>query len=139
MKYVTEHAYNFLSKSQVFGGELLINKIGTPGRAYLMPTLNKPVSLGMNLFMLQLKDSSQLSNIFVWLFLNTIIGKKIINRKVNGTVPLTIDKAAIKTLPIPVVSQRFQKMLADVVIRSEDLLHTSKKAMFLRNNIYCVK
>lgn len=45
VKYVNKHTYNFLNKSKVYGGEILINKIGSPGRVYLMPNLNKPVSL----------------------------------------------------------------------------------------------
>ena len=36
VKYVTKEAYDFLSKSKIFGGELLINKIGSPGRTYFV-------------------------------------------------------------------------------------------------------
>ncbi|MDR2870006.1 MAG: hypothetical protein LBV04_06120, partial [Deferribacteraceae bacterium] len=126
VKYVSEHSYNFLAKSKVLGGELLINKIGSPGRTYLMPTLNRPVSLGMNLFMIRLKNNSLVNNIFVWLFLNTSLGKHVINRKVNGTVPLTIDKEAIKSLPIPIVSVKFQKYLKHIVNRAESILNDSK-------------
>src|SRR3990170_7471019 len=45
VRYVSESAYNFLKKTQVFGNELIINKIGNAGEAYLMPKLNRPVTL----------------------------------------------------------------------------------------------
>jgi len=52
VKYVDQHAYNFLNKSKVFGDEILINKIGSAGKVYLMPKLDMPCSLGMNLFLI---------------------------------------------------------------------------------------
>ncbi|WP_455487498.1 restriction endonuclease subunit S [Haemophilus sp.] len=101
VKYITKKAYNFLSKSQVFGGELLINKIGTPGKSYLMPYLNRPTSLGMNLFLIRTNENSCINEKFLYIYFNTNFGLKIINRKINGTVPLTIDKAAIRSLYVP--------------------------------------
>ncbi|PIR13840.1 hypothetical protein COV49_00790, partial [Candidatus Falkowbacteria bacterium CG11_big_fil_rev_8_21_14_0_20_39_10] len=47
VKYVSEHAYNFLKKTKVFGGEIIINKIGNAGKVYLVPPLDKKISLGM--------------------------------------------------------------------------------------------
>ena len=41
VKYIDERAYKYLSKSKVYGGELLINKIGSPGRTFLMPKLKR--------------------------------------------------------------------------------------------------
>ena len=126
VKYVSEHCYNFLEKSKVYGGELLINKIGSPGRTYIMPTLDMPVSLGMNLFMVRLKRSSPLKNTFIWLFLNTSFGKRIIERKINGTVPLTIDKEAIRSLPIPIAGEEFQLKVEKTIALAESILQKSK-------------
>lgn len=127
VKYISEQSYNFLSKSKVFGGELLINKIGTPGKCYLMPNLNKPVSLGMNLFLLRLKENSLLNEKFLYVFFNTEIGKNIINRKVNGTVPLTIDKMAIKSLFIPKLGNNIMGEVANLVDLKFDLDNQSKQ------------
>ena len=52
-KYITQEAYDFLSRSKLFGGEILIGKIGNAGRVYFMPSVNKPASLAMNLFALR--------------------------------------------------------------------------------------
>lgn len=79
VKYITKSAYEFLSKSKVYGGEVIINKIGSPGRTYLMPNLNKPVSLGMNLFMLNTKANSKICNEVIYVFLNSTIGKLMID------------------------------------------------------------
>ena len=116
VKYVSKATYDFLSKSKVFGGEVLINKIGSPGRCFLMPKLNMPVSLGMNLFMIRLKNNATIDTTTLWLYLNTTIGSTIVKRKINGTVPLTIDKAAIKSIYTPCFSDVFAKILNKMVI-----------------------
>ena len=127
VKYVSEKAYNFLQKSKLFGGEILINKIGNPGQMFLMPKLDIPMTLGMNLFMVRLKNNSILNNYYVYIFFNTKIGKNIIYRKINGAVPLTIDKKAINSLPVPIFSNTFQSQIENLVRTSYDKLKESKK------------
>ena len=126
VKYTSKSAYEFLSKTKLYGGEILINKIGSPGRVYLMPKLDRPVTLGMNLFMIRLRKDSIFNEKFIWAFFHSPLGQKIIYRKVNGTVPLTIDKEAVKSLYLPKLSEEFQKLVSLVVKKSEDVLKESK-------------
>lgn len=106
IKYVSKSAYEFLSKSKIFGGELLINKIGNAGQVYIMPNLNRPVTLGMNMFALRFKKGYS-SNTY-YIFFNTNIGRNIIEQKVNGAVPLSIDKESVKETIVPIFSSQFQ-------------------------------
>lgn len=53
--YIDEHAYEFLKKSKVYTSDLIMNKIANPGTVYFMPNLSKPVSLGMNLFLIRIR------------------------------------------------------------------------------------
>jgi len=126
VKYIDKHSYNFLEKSKIYGGEILINKIGSPGRVYHMPILNKPVSLGMNLFMLKLSKNTYFTEEFIWTYLNSKIGKLIIKRKINGTVPLTIDKISIKNLYVPELSRDFQIKIKNSVKLSHKKQEQSK-------------
>lgn len=135
VKYVNKHTYDFLSKSKVYGGEILINKIGSPGRVYLMPKLNIPVSLGMNLFLVRLVENSDYNEKFVWAYFNTEIGQNIIKRKVNGTVPLTIDKEAIRTLYLPKLGKAYQDKVAVLVDKSETILKQSKNKYIQAENV----
>ena len=127
VKYINERCYNYLAKSKVYGGELLINKIGTPGRTYLMPHLNRPISLGMNLFLIRLNKKNGFNESFLWVYFNTTIGKNIIYRKVNGTVPLTIDKESIKSLIIPKIAKNIQLLVERKVRLSQSKSEESKK------------
>ena len=126
VKYITKETYEFLSKSKIYGGEILINKIGSPGRVFIMPKLDIPVSLGMNLFLLRIKKNINTNELMIYLFFQTKIGKNIIERKINGTVPLTIDKEAIKSIYVPLFSDKFIKKVTNILNEKQELLKNSK-------------
>ncbi len=125
VKYVSERTYNFLKKSKVYGGEVIVNKIGSPGRTFLMPDLHRPVSLGMNQFMLRMKENGKRDNAMLSVFLNSALGKLLIERKVNGTVPLTIDKEAVRSIYVPCFSQRIKECIFSITKQFELLFFQS--------------
>lgn len=61
LKYINEHAYNFLSKTKLYGGEILVGKIRNAGKIYLMPDLKRKASLSMNLFAISVDQKNILS------------------------------------------------------------------------------
>ncbi len=106
VRYVSEKAYNFLKKTKVFGGEIIINKIGSAGRVYLMPKLDRKVSLGMNQFMIRLKDN--INTNYVYVFLISKYGEKLISQLITGAVPQSIDKDSVRSIKIPILSMDLQ-------------------------------
>lgn len=129
VKYVDKNCYYSLKKSKLFGKELIINKIGNPGRTYLVPSLKVPMSLGMNLFMVTLKKNSDINTDFLYVYFNIEIGKNIIQRQVNGTVPLTIDKNSIKCLLIPKFSKVFYDYIS-VLVRNLEIFKSNSKTLY---------
>ncbi len=119
VKYIDQHAYNFLDKSKVYGGEMIINKIGSAGKVYLMPKLNRPVSLGMNAFLLRFNEYTDTQ--FMYYLLRSKYGEDIIQKKVKGAVTKTIRKDAIRDLTIPNIPIVLQKKFSDVVQKTESL------------------
>lgn len=98
LKYISESAYNFLVKSKLYGGEILIGKIGNAGRVYLMPKFNFPCSLAMNLFMLRF--NSTINDRFVYYQLLSESCAKQIKQLIKGVGTPTIDKKSIKSISI---------------------------------------
>ena len=122
VKYINEKAYNFLKKTKIFGGELIINKIGSAGNVYLMPYLNIPVSLGMNQFMIRLKKDY--SNIFYYKLLTTEYYTNVIKSNVQGAVTKTITKEAIKNIDIIIPPIELQNKFAERDEKIEKLKFT---------------
>ena len=73
VRYVSRHAYDFLRKTKMYGQEIIIDKIGNAGEVFLMPRLERPVTLGMNLFMIRLKEDYEPA--YVYSFLISKYGK----------------------------------------------------------------
>lgn len=113
VKYIDEHAYQHLSKSKVFGGEIIINKIGSAGALYLMPFLNRPVSLAMNQFMVRCNELS--SNEFMYFQLKTNAGAREISKRVQGAVTKTITKDAVREVPIILPPIKLQQEFIKIV------------------------
>ncbi|MTI81256.1 MAG: hypothetical protein FH758_10295 [Firmicutes bacterium] len=105
LKYINEHAYNFLSKSQLFGGEILIGKIGNAGKVYLMPKLNKKASLAMNLFAIR---TDLISSKFLYYQLKNFYQEKEISFYVRGVGNPTIDKISVRSVHINLCSNEEQ-------------------------------
>lgn len=117
VKYISKSAYEFLTKTKVFGGELIINKIGSAGKVYLMPELNRPVSLAMNQFMVKLGEYT--NNIYAYYFLNTKYSAQNISDRVQGAVTKTITKDAVRSIPFYNPPIELQNQFAEVVRRTE--------------------
>ena len=115
VKYISEVAYNFLSKSKVYGNEIIINKIGSAGNVFLMPVLNRPVSLGMNAFLLRFNET-KLNVFFTFFLLKTRYGESEIQKRVKGAVTKTIRKDAIREIPIIIPPIQLQNQFAERVM-----------------------
>lgn len=125
VKYITEKAYEFLKKSKVYGYEILINKIGSAGKVYLMPKLDRPVSLGMNLFLI--RTNKEYSTFYVYAYLRSKYGSKYISRFVNGTVPMTITKEAVRSVMIPSPCAKDHELISSLVLLSFQTKSNSEK------------
>ncbi len=109
--YINKKAYEFLSKSKVFAGDILVNKIANAGTAYFMPKLNQPVSLGMNLFLLRIKPNY--NNFFI--FKQIANYERVLKTFANGSATKTIIKNVIKNLLIPLPPLNEQIAIANIL------------------------
>ena len=90
IKYIDESAYELLGKSKLFGGEIIMNKIGSAGKVYLMPEITMPASLGRNAFMFRYDDRVNVKYLFH--LLTSEYGQREIQQYVRGAVTKTITK-----------------------------------------------
>ncbi|OAA90542.1 EcoKI restriction-modification system protein HsdS [Clostridium ljungdahlii] len=119
VKYVSKDVYEFFKKSKVYGGEIIFNKIGSAGINFIMPNLNRPVSLGLNQIML--RTNEKINTMFLFNLLNTDYGKHQISIRVQGAVTKSITKGAIKEIPIFLPPIELQNQFADFVKQVDKL------------------
>ncbi len=124
---ISRDAYNYLEKTKVYGGEMIINKIGSAGKVYRMPILNRPVSLGMNAFMLRFNDT--LNSSFIYFLLKTKYGEREISKRVKGAVTKTIRKDAVREIPILLPPLELQNQFAERVAVIEEQKAIAQKSL----------
>jgi len=122
-KYIDEHAYNFMSKSKVLGNEIIMSKIGNAGKVYLMPKINRPTSLAMNLFLIRLDENNALPE-FIFRFLKSNKGESQILKRVKGATTKTITKDNVRNIIILYPPLEKQKK---IVIKLDALSAETKK------------
>lgn len=113
VKYITEEAYNFLSKSKVYPDDIIMNKIGSAGKVYIMPDVGMPVSLGRNAFLF--RYNSDIVPLFIYYLLKSEYGTNEISQYVRGAVTKTITKDDVRKVKIIVPPVELQNQFADFV------------------------
>ena len=127
VKYVSKEVYDFFKKSKIYGGELIFNKIGSAGINFVMPNLNRPVSLGLNQIMV--RTNNKVNMVYLHNLLNTDYGIHQINRRVQGAVTKSITKGAIKEISIMLPQIELQNQFADFVKQVDKLKFEMEKSL----------
>jgi type I restriction enzyme S subunit len=127
-KYISQEAFNFLEKSKVYSGDLIMNKIGDPGTVFFVDDRGKPMSLAMNLFLLRLNRS--ISNYYIYSYLK--LQQAYIKSFAAGSTSMTITKDAVKELlvPLPPLAEqhRIVQKLDELMQCCNDLEASIKKS-----------
>ncbi len=124
LKYITENAYNFLKKSKVHAGDILMNKIANAGSVYYVPKLRQPVSLAMNLFLLRINTKTA-NQKYVYKYLKC--NENYIKTFATGTAAVTITKNAVRNLDILLPPLSIQKKIAAILSAYDELIENNNR------------
>jgi type I restriction enzyme S subunit len=126
LRYIDQKSYDFLAKTKIFGGELIMSKIGNAGKVYLMPQTNKPCSLAMNLFLIRLNKKYALSE-FIYNYLKSPAGEKQIKSRLLGMATKTITKDNVRNIVIPIPPLNTQEKIVNDLNKLRHLLTQVEK------------
>ena len=133
IKYVTQKTYEFFKKSKIYGGEIIMNKIGSAGDFWLMPELNKPVTLGLNQLVIRPKN---LPTLYLFYYLSTDYGRMIVKAQAKGATTKSITKTAVKALPLMYPPIELQTQFATIVTKTKTLKEQYKNSLQELENLY---
>jgi type I restriction enzyme, S subunit len=98
--YVDKHSYNFLKKTQLSGGEVIISNVGDVGSVFICPHLGMPMTLGNNIIMLKSKFNN-----FLYLLFSGYIGQHLIKGITGGSAQPKFNKTDFRSLSIIVPTE----------------------------------
>ena len=117
VKYIDQDAYELLGKSKLYGGEMIMNKIGSAGKIYIMPHIEMPASLGRNAFMFRFDQRINMA--FLYALLTSEYGTAEIQQHVRGAVTKTITKDSARSVRIIVPPLELQEQFAAFVEQTD--------------------
>lgn len=115
--YIDNHAYNFLSKSKLFGGEIIISNVGANvGTVFRCPKLSKKMSLGPNAIMVKFRHSDD----FYYYWLKSYYGQRMLRSLVTGSAQPKFNKTNFREMSIPVPPVPIQIKIATILKSLDD-------------------
>ena len=127
-KYISETAYNHMYKSKVYPYDIIMNKIANAGSVYLMPNLNRPVSLAMNLFLIRVNE--KIANP-LYVYNHMKLYEPYIKQYANGTATKTITKDAVRNLKFDLPPLKTQTKIANILSAYDDLIENNNQRIKL--------
>ena len=96
--FVDKTSYDFLSKSTLYGGEIIISNVGDVGSVFLCPKLSKPMTLGNNIIMIRPEQKNLQYYLFIWF--KWLYGQSLIQGIKGGSAQPKFNKTDFRNLLI---------------------------------------
>lgn len=135
--FVDEHSYNFLSKSVLYGGEIIISNVGDVGSVFLCPKLNKPMTLGNNIILLRPEQDNLQYYLYIWF--KWLYGQSLIQGIKGGSAQPKFNKTDFKNLRIYLppddLLQRFHQTVHPMFELIAENILENQRLSALRNTL----
>ena len=110
--YIDEKGYNFLSKTKLYGGEIIISNVGANvGTVFKAPRLELKMNLGPNTIMIKTQGNDD----FYYYWFKSPQGQAQIKAILSGSAQPKFNKTAFKNIELPIPSLSEQKAIADIL------------------------
>ena len=122
--FIDEHAYNFLNKSKLYGGEIIISNVGANvGTVFRCPYLKYKMSLAPNAIMVKFKGD----NNFYYYWLSSYYGQSMLKSIATGSAQPKFNKTNFKEILVPIPPFEVQKKIAGVLGALDDKIELNNK------------
>ena len=109
--YVSEYSYDYLEKSSLYGGEILVANVGAYAGLFCeMPPINMPSTLGPNMFLIR-TNSKMIQHYLYYLGNADFVWKQLVQKAMSSAQP-KLNKTDVKTTYIIVPPLQEQHRIA---------------------------
>lgn len=123
--YVNKHSYDFLKKSSVNTGDIIISNVGeNVGTVFRAPDLNKPMTLGPNSILVRMRNESQA---FWYYWFISGEGQFRLKSIVSSSAQPKFNKTSFRDLMVPTVDLDKQIIIGDFLSKLDDKIELNRK------------
>ena len=129
--YIDEHAYNFLAKSSLDGGEIIMSNVGSCGLLFRCPKLDRKMSLAPNAILIK---SDYIDFLYYWLGSNT--GQEEIKKITSKSAMPKFNKTEFMKMNIPIPSLEEQTRIVGILDTFTSAIDNLKEQIAQRRKQY---
>lgn len=122
--YVNKKGYDFLKKTKLFGGEIIISNVGAyAGTVFKVPFIRSPMTLGPNSIMLKTRHNDD----FYYYWLKSIYGRDSLQDIKSGSAVPKFNKTDFKKIFVPVPPIKEQEKIAEILLSLDNEIELNQK------------
>jgi type I restriction enzyme S subunit len=126
--YVDERSFNFLRKSRLVPGDIVIANVGAnAGAVFLVPDLGTHMTLGPNAILCRPKSDGRMNREFLYYYLISHRGQASLNSIRSGSAQPKFNKTDLRSLIIPVPPAQEQHAIASMLRALDEKIELNRK------------
>lgn len=112
-RFTDKKGYDFLKKSSLTGGEIVLANVGSIGKVYRVPKYHSPMTLAPNMYLIRFKQTMDKDYVFQYLT-SQLFQKKLLSNVASTTLS-AINKSNLRSISIPVPPLKVQQRIKDIL------------------------
>ena len=126
-KYIDKKSYNYLKKSHLFGGEVVISNVADVGSVHRVPFIKKPMVVGNNQIFIKSKHFSMTDYLYV--YFQSFWGQSSISSITSGSAQQKFNKTNFRSLEIPIPSEKWIQSNISPYVTLQDKIFNENQSL----------
>ncbi len=131
-RFTDKRGYDFLSKTSLFGNEIVMANVGSIGKVFRVPYFKKPMTLAPNTYVLKFNDFVDEDFIYQ-LMLRSVFEQKLLSMVGSSTL-MAINKSNLRSIKVEIPTLVEQQKIASCLSSLDELITAQKEKLELLNN-----
>ena len=127
LTYTDRQGYDFLSNSNLFGGELILSNIGSIGKVFIVPYLKQPMTLASNTVMVKVTDDELIK--YLYFYFLSPLGQRTLKGISSGTSMMKFNKTQLKNTLVPVAPLDKQKHIVGLLEKVQAIIEARQQEL----------
>lgn len=113
-RFTDKKGYEFLSKTSLLGGEIILANVGSLGSVYTVPYYNQPMTLGPNAYLLEFNKSTEKK--YMYYVMKTELFNSLLTEQVGSSTLKSLNKDNLRSIEIQIPKRKEeQQAIANIL------------------------
>jgi type I restriction enzyme S subunit len=126
--WVDKKSYDFLNKSSLKEGDLIIANVGETGKCFIVPNLGQPMTLGPNSILVRPQPET-CNTKYLYYYFSSEVGRAEIEKISSATTQSKFNKTSFRKLEIPLPPLHIQEQIADTLDKADSILRKDQELL----------